>query len=386
MFATNHPVLARGVQIGSVVMIALLSVAALASAVTAYELRSVSSDVSEAESHLPQTVGNQLPSSGGMLDTNQVTLVSYGSGIAKGTSVLFATAPSHRFSSIMSVSPGVRIGSGSHVVLRKPGVGQGERCVSHPKHCSQPRPPRYETVRGTALQDLTLPQAITAFRGVGIPVTHVALIDAQNVGPLVDAVGGITVVNKTPFATTSAGGEPVRFPKGTLHMDGVRAAEYVGAATTRESLDQAENAALVGIVHAILAPSGVEQLQSTGQALAKATATDLSTADVLGLVEMRVRGGVIVQCRLTGPGNVTDPRLQSVVNQALGRTPTNGTACSTRTLAAAAVVPPVLLVKAAQHYGWQLFVGIAVVLAALAIILAAILRARWPSAGSPRWS
>jgi cell envelope-related transcriptional attenuator-like protein len=380
VFATKHPVLARGVQVGSLVLVALLSVAAAVSAVTAYELRSVSGDVSEAESHLPQTLGSRLPSSGGMLDTNQITLVSYGSGLAKGTSVLFATAPGHKFSSILSISPGVRIGSGAHIVLMKP-----PSCVRHPKRCSHAKA-RYHTVAGSPLKGMTVTQTITALRNAGIPVTHVALIDANNVGPLVDAVGGITVVNTTPFMGTSAGGEPVRFARGTLHLDGVQAAEYIGAATTRESLDAAENAALIGIVHAVLAPTGVEQLEATGQALAKATATDLTTADVLGLVEMRVRGGTLVQCRLVGPGNLSDPRLQGVVDQALGRTATQGPTCSTRHLSAAAVVPPVLLVKAAQHYGWQLFVGIAVVLAALAIILAAILKARWPSADSPRWT
>lgn len=379
MFGSKHPALARGVQIGSLALILLLSMAAIGSAITAYELRGVTSDVQEADSHLPDNVNSRLPSSGGMLDQNQVTLVSYGSGMSKGAAVLFATAPGHRFSSILSMSHWVRVGSTQHVVLRKSNHAQGDRCVHHPKHCSRPRAPKYRTVVGTSLKSLTVPQTISALRNAGIPVTHVALIDANNVAQLVDAVGGITVDNPTAFTATVSGGRTVHFSRGTLRLDGDRAADYVHAATARESLDPAESAALVGIIHGILAPSSVGQLEATGKALAKATATDLTTADVLGLVEMRVRGGVIVQCRIAKAGNLGDPNLQAVVNQALGRTPTEGPNCSARTLSAAIVVPPVLLVRAAQHYGWQLFVGIAVVLGGLAIALAAILRARWPA-------
>ncbi len=369
MFGSRNPALVRGVQVGALVLILLLSVAAVGAALTAYELRGVSGDVQQAQSHLPEAVGSRLPASSGMLDNNQVTLVSYASGIARGTAVLFATAPSHKFSSILSVSPGVRVGSAPH---RK--RLERKRCLRNPSRCLNPR---FRTVKGTPLQSMTVTQAISALRSAGIPVTHVALIDAKSIGPLVEAVGGITVVNRAAFTTTSADGLPVHFAQGTLRLDGPRSAAYVHAATTRESLDPAENAALVGIVHAVLAPSGVSQLAATGKALARATATDLTTADVLGLVDMRIRGGDLVQCRLTGPGNLADPRLQSVVDQALGRVATTGPACQARTLPAATVVPPVLLVKAAQHYGWQLFVGIAVVLSAIAIVLAAILRAHW---------
>jgi hypothetical protein len=371
-------VIVRGVQVGTLVLVMLLGLGAVVSAVIAYEIRGVSNDVGQAESHLPRTVGNTLPSSGGMLDSNQVTLVSYSSGIAKGTAVLFATAPDHRFSSIMSVSPGVRIGTARHVTLRKRFLHPRRL---HPRHHHH----QYRVTVGTPLLNMTTTQTITAFRNAGIPVTHVALIDATNLEPLVEAVGGITVVNRTPFAASPANGQPVRFPRGTLHLDGAHAAAFVQASTSRESLGPAENAALVGIVHAILAPTGVSQLEATGKALAQATATDLTTADVLGLVEMRVRGGQLVQCRLTGPGNLADPKLQAIVNQALGRTVTKGPACQTRTLSAAAVVPPAVLVEAVQHYGWQLFVGIAILLAGLAVSLGWLLRARWWNPGRARY-
>jgi hypothetical protein len=174
----------------------------------------------------------------------------------------------------------------------------------------------------------------------------------------------------------------VTFHRGTLKLDGTHAATYVHAATTRESLDPAENAALVGIVHAVLAPSGVGHLRSVGSALASAAATDLTPADVIGLVDMRIRGGELIDCRLTGPGNLGDPRLKAIVNQALGRTATSDSACQARHLAAAPVVPPTIVVKAVQHYGWQLFAGLAIILGAAAILLAALLKSRWASASA----
>jgi len=335
-------VIVRVVQVGAAVVVLALAVAAAGFGWTAYQVRGLSSDIKTAQSHLPPTVEQQLPADSGMLKQPQVTLVRYTSDLARGATVLISTVPDRNLIGFLSLTPGIQVGS-------------------------------------TPLRDLSTSQAITAFRGVGVPVTHVALVNPRNVAPLVDSVGGITIFNATSFSATEAGGRVVRFPHGTLKMGGADAALYVRASTTSERLESASTAVLVGIVHAALAPSGFTQVRAIGHGLASATATDLSTADVLGLVALRLRGGQAVECRLTTPGSLTGPQTHFAVSQILGRTTTVVAPCSAEKLAAAAVVPPQAVVEAAQHYGWQLFAGIGLLLACLAIIGGALLARYWPS-------
>ena len=52
-----------------------------------------------------------------------------------------------------------------------------------------PNGPGFRLVTGAPLRSMTVPQTISALRGAGIPVTHVALINAKDVGPLVEGPG-----------------------------------------------------------------------------------------------------------------------------------------------------------------------------------------------------
>lgn len=333
----------RIVQVGGPALIVLLILTSLASAWTAYQVRGLSGDVRQAQARLPDAVGRRLPANAGLLDAPQVMLVRYSSGLARGAAVLISTVPSQKLFGVLSLTPGIRVGSAS-------------------------------------LRDLSTPAAIAALRAQGVPVTHVALVDVQDVSPLVDAVGGISISNPAAFTATTADGRVVPFDRGTLHMNGAQAAVYMRAVTSHEPLEDAGDAVLLGVVKAALAPSGVGRLQSIGHGLASSTATDLTTADVLGLVELRLRDGEAVECHAATPGALAAGPTQSAVDQILGRAAAGTPPCTARRLAAAPVVPPAAVARAAQHYGWQLFAGLALVLATVAALAAAALTLYWPTA------
>ncbi len=105
--------------------------------------------------------------------------------------------------------------------------------------------------------------------------------------------------------------------QGKLNLDGDRAKAYVEAATTREQLERASEAVLAGIVHKVLAPAGFQRMQTMGAGLADSAATDLTDADVVGLVELRLRGGAALQGRVPRYTPIAGQR--ATVDQFLGK-------------------------------------------------------------------
>jgi hypothetical protein len=333
-------------RVCAVALALALALAAVVLAGIAYELRGLSTDIGRTHARLPSTVRAQLPSHGGTLDTPQVTLVRYSSGLASGATVLFSTVPSRTLAAFLSLPPGMMVGN-------------------------------------TPLRRQSTPEVIRALRREGIPVSHVALVDASDVTSLVDGVGGITVFNPTAFTTTTASGQTVRYGRGPQRLDGAQAADYVHAVTTRRSLESGNDAVLTGILRATLASAQVQRLRSIGSALAGATSTDLTTADVIGLVDLRLQGGEALECRLRSPGRLTDPQARSVIDQVLGKTAAIARPCRARQLSAATFAPPAAVVRAVQRYGWKLFAIAALVMALLAAAAAAVLALRAPPAPSP---
>ncbi|HET7428803.1 MAG TPA: hypothetical protein VFJ66_05080, partial [Gaiellales bacterium] len=215
----------------------------------------------------------------------------------------------------------------------------------------------------------------------GVPVSHVALIDPAKVPEIVDRVGGVSLVNRVPFAVQDSAGNTVDFPTGELHLGGRKAALYVQAATTQEPLEAASSALLAALVHALLQPTGFDQLQSVGGAFADATSTDLGPSDVLGLVDLRLRGGDVVQCRLPRGQELT--AWKPAVDAVMGNSDTIAPPCHRRPLESTGAAPPVAVVRVVQHYGWQLFLGGAVALGALAALVAILLATLWPGRRKP---
>lgn len=330
---------ARLVQVSAIVLVAGLAIAACVFAWIAIELRNLSGDISESRARLPTSVSVVLPKDTSILSHRQVTLVRYSKGVAQGAAVLFATVPDQRLAGFLVLPPS----TGMH---------------------------------GSEISALSTPDAIRALQAQHIPVSHIALIDPGKVPEIVDRVGGVALVNHVPFTVQESNGQTFQFPAGVIHLDGPKAALYLKAVTTRESLEAGSAALLSAVVHALLQPTGFDQLQSIGTVFAHAASTDLRPADVLGLVDLRLRGGSVVRCRL--------PRAQqisawgSIIDATLGNSTAIPAQCHRKTLQSSGAAPPVVVVKLVQHYGWHLFMGAAIACGALSALIAGLLAARWP--------
>jgi hypothetical protein len=331
--------LVRLIQVSAVLLVVGLCMAAVGLSWVAYELRGLSSDISQSQARLPAPVRAALPVDAGILEHPQVTLVRYSSGISAGAAVLFSTVPARHLAAFLTLPPSTQ-------------------------------------VNGSPLDDLNTQKAIGALGAEGITVDHVALIDPARVGPLVDGLGGITVHNATTFVALTPQGREQRFDRGKLHLDGDRAEAYVEAATTREQLETGSDAVLAGIVQKVLAPAGFQQMQTMGGALAGSASTDLTDADVVGLVELRLHGGAAIQCQV--PRHTPIAQERTTVDQFLGKAANPGAPCRVHHVEGAQLAPPVAIVRVVQHYGWHLFVAAALLLILLATIAGVALVVRWP--------
>jgi hypothetical protein len=330
---------ARLVQVSGIMLVVGLAIAAGLLAWIAVELRSLSGDISESRAHLPAKVSVVLPKNTSILSDRQVTLVRYGSGISQGAAVLFTTVPDSHMAGFLTLPPST-------------------------------------IVNGSPLSSLSVTDAIRAFQAEHVPVSHVAIIDPAKVADIVARVGGVSLVNHTPFAVQDTNGHTVDFPRGVLHLGPRKAALYVQAATTEEPLEANSSSLLSALVHALLQPTGFDQLQSVSGAFAHATSTDLRPSDVLGLVDLRLRGGTVVQCRL--PRRQELSAWRPAVDAVLGDSTVIQRPCHQRPLTSSGAAPPVAVVRVVQHYGWHLFMAGAIALGALAALVAVLLAARWP--------
>ena len=336
--------LVRLIQVSAVLLVVGLCLAAVVLGWVAYELRGLSGDISQSQARLPAPVRAALPADAGILDHPQVTLVRYSPGISAGAAVLFSTVPARNLAAFLTLPPSTQ-------------------------------------VNGSPLHDLNTRQAIGALRAEGITVDHVALIDPARVGPLVDGLGGISVHNTTTFTALTPDGRELRFDRGKLNVDGNHAEAYVGAATTREQLETASQAVLAGIVHKVLAPAGFQRMQTMGGVLSNSAATDLTDGDVVGLVELRLRGGAALQCQV--PRHTSIAAQRATVNQFLGETAHPGSPCRVHHVDGAQLAPPVAVVRVVQHYGWRLFVASALLMMLLAMIATVVLLVRGPKVDAP---
>jgi hypothetical protein len=73
---------------------------------------------------------------------------------------------------------------------------------------------------------------------------------------------------------------------------------------------------------------------------------------------------------------------RATVNRFLGKPANPSALCRARHVDAAALVPPVTVVRVVQHYGWHLFVAAALLMLVLAMIATVVLMMRGPKGGA----
>jgi hypothetical protein len=308
----------------------------------AYELHGLTTDIATSQSSVPSAVTRVLPTGTDILDHPQVIMVRYSSGVSTAAAVLVSTVPDRKLVAFLTLPPSAQLGT------------------------DQP------------LGSYSTPDAITALKSDRIHVTHVALIQPQKIAPLVNALGGVTVNNPFDFTVRTKLGASVHFPRGNDRLDGQRAELYVAAATTNENLEAASEALLAGVVRGMVSDVPVGRIRSIADAMAGSVSTDLSQADVLGLVEMRLRGGELLQCRAFRRAALTEAGNEQAIQRFLGVPGATGGRCTARRVNATTGAPPTVIVNAVRHYGWKLFAALAVMLAALALTAGGVLASHWP--------
>jgi len=345
-------------RLGQALVLLVLGICAAAAAgfvVLAVQYHRFSTEIQRSEAPLPATIRAALPPSKSTLDAPQVTLVRGTGALASGGLVLFRTVPDNGTAAFLSVPPSAILDGGR--VSRQ-----------------------------------SIPRLVGALRTrLGIHVAHVAVINLANVSRLVDGIGGIEIHNPTAVELPVSPTLTWRFPAGTVRLNGPHTAVYLrqGLAGS-EQRDLAERRVLRAIVGHALEPTSVSDLQATGTAVAHSAVTDLTDADVVGLVWDRLHSSHVVQCALPentaaesgqGPGVVAGFLAPDASARAAG--------CSGTAIAAAPYLPPKAIVVIVQRYGASAFVVVAAVAIAVALAMAALfvrmrIRARPPAPAGPR--
>jgi LytR_cpsA_psr family len=338
-------------RLGQALVLLVLAICTAAAAgfiVLAVQYHRFSAEIHRSEAPLPATIRAALPPSKGTLDAPQVTLVRGAGGLASGGLVLFRTVPGEGTAAFLSVPPSAILG-------------------------------------GRRVSRQSIPQLVRVLHvRLGIDVAHVAVINLANVSRLVDGIGGIQLRNPAAVDLPVSPTRTWRFRAGTLRLNGPHTAVYLRqGAPGSEQRDAAQRRVLRAIVGHALQPTSVSDLQATGTAVARSAVTDLSDADVLGLVWDRLRSRHVVQCTLPestaaesggGPGIVAGFLAPDGSASAPG--------CRATAIAPPPYLPPRAVVVIVQRYGASAFAVVAAAAIAMALALAALfvrMRVRAPA-------
>jgi hypothetical protein len=192
------------------------------------------------------------------------------------------------------------------------------------------------------------------------------------------ASGGVVLLRTVPDAETTAllsiprsavlAGEPVSRLGTPGLVRGLRTTIGLGVShvaivdlsrVSRGAARGAEQRALRDVVGQALAPTSFTQLPATRRAIAD-TATDLTAADLLGLVWTRLDDRREVQCAVAEHQAIDSAEGRTIAAAFLGRGGSERVAaCRGRSIAPAAFIPPKAALVMVQRFGTWLFVVIA---------------------------
>jgi hypothetical protein len=340
-------------RLGQALILLVLAISAAAAAgfiMLAVQYHRFSTDIHRSQAPLPATIRAALAPSRGTLDEPQVTLVRGSGGLASGGLVLFRTVPDDGTAAFLSVPPSA-------------------------------------TLDGRRVSRQSIPQLVRALRlRLGIDVAHVALINFANVSRLVDGIGGIQIRNPSEVELPVSPTRTWRFRAGALRLNGPHTAVYLRqGAPGSEERDAAQRRVLRAIIGHALEPTSVSDLQATGTAVAHSAVTDLTDADVLGLVWDRLRSRHVVQCALpesaaaeSGGGIVAGFLVPDGSARVAG--------CRSTAVSPPPYLPPKAVVVIVQQYGASAFAVVAAAAIAMALALAALfvrMRVRAPAPAGP---
>lgn len=319
--------------IGAIVALAVSAGAAW----VVLEYRQFRGDIHRSEERVPRSVEDTLAPSRDLLEEPTVTLVRGGGQHVSGGALLVRTDPDQRLISFLAIPGSVRVGNGA------------------------------------TIRDLDVPELVDVFADAGIDVAHVGLVSLLDIGPVVDAIGGITVRNARPFDYSPSPSVRWHYPAGGIHLDGRHAVGYLAALSDTEpppGHEAAEQKVLQAVVTQSLRPDSLSQLQDTARAFGGAVGTDLGASDMLGLVWVRLRATRLVQCAVGRAGSLSGDASRDALrttDPAVAGGPQ--VACRAAELSPPATLPPKLAVKVVSRHGLE--IAIVTLIAALVMLVVA---------------
>jgi polyisoprenyl-teichoic acid--peptidoglycan teichoic acid transferase len=152
------------------------------------------------------------------------------------------------------------------------------------------------------------PLAIATIENLtGIKVNHLVLVDFGGFEKLIDALGGVTIVNPEKIISNEFDGYVWHFGKGTLHLDGRHALAYsrvrenqLNPADNDITRGQRQQRVLTALAARLGSPDTLLHLPTVGDALGEPLTTDLSASDLAALGWARFRSSRTLHCRLGG--------------------------------------------------------------------------------------
>jgi anionic cell wall polymer biosynthesis LytR-Cps2A-Psr (LCP) family protein len=249
----------RGWRIAAFIVLLLLLAAVVGGL---FAFLSFRTDVRASNRRVPAAAKRALAPSSDVLSEPQTILIVF------DRASLFARVdPEHRLISLLSIPGSAYIrGSGGTTVGNALGAGTAE----------------FVRFARTVLH---------------LQVAHVALLRAHDIGPLVDAVGGVDIED---FSAASGGREA-----GPIFLDGAAANRYVaetGGLTLARR--ERERAVLEGVITRLASVASLSRLPRLARTFSSTVATDLSPRETLELALVRLRSRLSIQCGLPPPAGL----------------------------------------------------------------------------------
>jgi anionic cell wall polymer biosynthesis LytR-Cps2A-Psr (LCP) family protein len=267
----------RGWRIAAFIVLLLL-LAALVGGLLAF--LSFRRDVGASNRRVPAAAKRALAPSSDVLSEPQTILIVF------DRASLFARVdPEHRLISLLSIPGSAYIGgSGATTVGDALGAGTAE----------------FVRFARTVLH---------------LQVAHVALLRAHDIGPLVDAVGGVEIED----VSTAGGGRET----GRIFLDGAAAGRYVAeAGGLFGARRERERAVLEGVIARLASVASLSRLPRLARTFSSTVATDLSPRETLELALVRLRSRLSIQCGLPERAALGQQPSRRVIRQFEGTNPT----------------------------------------------------------------
>ena len=256
------------------VIVLLVLLAALVGAVVAFQ--GFRNDVRASNRRVPAATKRSLAPSRDVLSTPQLVLMVF-----DRASLLVRTDPDRRLISFLSIPGSAYLqASGGTTVAGVLGTAGAAGLVRFARNA------------------------------LDLQVTHIALLRAHDIAPLVDALGGIQIRDVSSFSGFGPPGRPAA-------LDGAEVDRYIASSGPAGSLTrrERERAVLGAIITRLASGASLSKLPRLARTFSATVATDLSPRETLALALVRLRSRLSIQCGLPEGSTLEQPQSKHILRQ-----------------------------------------------------------------------